>query len=81
MLGQTVVTNLFGGAEPARPDGQAQRHRVHSWSACSTPKGTNGFQDQDDIAIAPLTTTQDLLTGVSGGLIQIIVEAKSSTCR
>ncbi len=43
------------------------------------PKGTNGFQDQDDIAIAPLSTTsRTSLTGVTGGLSQIVVEAKSS---
>ena len=41
-------------------------------------KGANGFSDQDDLAIAPLTTTQDLLTGTRGGLSQIVVEARSS---
>ncbi len=72
------------GAEPVRrgesawPDGQGQR-RTASWSrACSPTKGTNGIQDQDDIAIAPLSTTQDLITGVSSGLSQIVVEAKST---
>ena len=29
VLGQTVVTNLFGCAEPARADDQAERHRLH----------------------------------------------------
>jgi putative ABC transport system permease protein len=41
-------------------------------------KGTNGIQDQDDIAIAPIQTTQSLLTGTTSGLSQIIVQAASS---
>ena len=41
-------------------------------------KGTNGIQDQDDIAIAPLSTTRSLLTGTTGGLSQIVIQARSS---
>ena len=43
--------------ESARPDHQAQRHRLRGRGVL-VPKGTNGIQDQDDIAIAPLTTTR-----------------------
>ena len=77
VLGQTVVLNLFGSANPL---GQTVKLNGIGFTVVGvlTPKGTNGFQDQDDIAIAPLTTTQDLITGVSSGLNQIIVEAKSS---
>jgi putative ABC transport system permease protein len=39
--------------------------------------GSSGFQDADDVAIAPLTTVQQNITGF-GGLNQIIVEAKDS---
>jgi putative ABC transport system permease protein len=77
VIGQTVVANLFGGQNPI---GQTLKLNGIGFvvDGVLTPKGTNGIQDQDDIVIAPLSTTQDLLTGVSGGLSQIIVEAKSS---
>jgi putative ABC transport system permease protein len=77
VLGETVVTNLFGSQDPL---GQTIKLNGIGFEVVGvlTPKGTNGIQDQDDIAIAPLTTTQSLLTGVTGGLSQIIVEAKSS---
>jgi putative ABC transport system permease protein len=77
VLGQTVVTNLFGSQNPL---GQTIKLNGIGFTVVGVlvPKGTNGFQDQDDIAIAPLSTTQSLLTGVTGGLSQIIIEAKSS---
>ena len=40
-------------------------------------KGSNGFQDQDDVAIAPLTSTQDTLAGGSD-YAQIVVQARDS---
>ncbi|HZQ88679.1 MAG TPA: ABC transporter permease [Gaiellaceae bacterium] len=79
VLGETVVENLFGNQNPL---GQTIKLNGIGFQVIGVlvPKGTNGIQDQDDIAIAPLTTTQDLITGVTGGLGQIIVEAtKSST--
>jgi putative ABC transport system permease protein len=77
VLGTTVVTNLFGNANPI---GQTVKLNGISFTVEGVlkSKGTNGSQDQDDVAIAPLTTTQELLTGVTGGLSQIVVEAKSS---
>ena len=80
VLGTTVVTNLFGNANPL---GQTVKLNGISFTVEGVldSKGTNGFQDQDDVAIAPLSTTQELLTGVTGGLSQIVVEAKSSKAR
>jgi putative ABC transport system permease protein len=77
VLGETVVLNLFGTTSPL---GQTVKINGTSFlvDGVLTAKGSNGFQDQDDIAIAPLTTTQATLTGVSGGISQIVVEAKSS---
>jgi putative ABC transport system permease protein len=77
VLGETVVTNLFGNANPL---GQTIKVNGIGFTVVGvlTPKGTNGIQDQDDIVIAPLSTTQELLTGVTSGLSQIVVEAKSS---
>ena len=77
VLGQTVVQNLFGNQNPL---GQTIKLNGSSFTVIGVlvPKGSNGIQDQDDIIIAPLTTTQDLITGVTSGLSQLIVEAKSS---
>jgi len=77
VLGTTVVSNLFGSANPL---GQTIKLNGIGFTVVGVqaPKGTNGIQDQDDIVIAPLTTSQDLITGVTTGLSQIIVEAKSS---
>jgi len=78
VLGETVVQNLFGSANPL---GQTVKLNGIGFVVIGvlTPKGTNGVQDQDDIAIAPLTTTQDLITGVNSGLSQIIIEATKSS--
>jgi putative ABC transport system permease protein len=78
VLGQTVVENLFGSVNPL---GQTIKLNGIGFVVVGVlvPKGTNGVQDQDDVAIAPLTTTQDLITGVTGGLSQIIVEATRSS--
>jgi len=40
-------------------------------------KGSSGFQDADDVAIAPLSTVQNHLTGY-GSLDSVLVEASSS---
>ena len=42
------------------------------------PKGSNGTEDQDDVAIAPITAVQDSLTGF-GSISEIIVQAKSES--
>jgi putative ABC transport system permease protein len=78
VLGETVVQNLFGTTDPL---GEQVKVNGIGFTVVGvlTPKGTNGLQDQDDLAIAPFTTTQDLLTGVNGGLSQIVVEARSSS--
>jgi putative ABC transport system permease protein len=41
-------------------------------------KGTNGIQDQDSIAIMPLTTARDTFTGNTGTVDGVTVQAKSS---
>ena len=77
VLGTTVVLNLFGNANPI---GQTVKVNGINFTVegVLASKGTNGIQDQDDIAIAPLSTTQELLTGVTSGLSQILIEAPTS---
>ena len=78
VLGTTVVTNLFG--EGADPVGQTIQLGGHSFQVIGvlTSKGSNGFLDSDDVAIAPLESVQDALTGGVASLSSIVVEAKSS---
>ena len=41
-------------------------------------KGSNGFQDQDDIIIVPETIVRDFYTGNTGTVSQVIVQAASA---
>jgi putative ABC transport system permease protein len=77
VVGPTIVTNLFAGQNPV---GQTVKVNGVSFQVIGVldSKGTNGIQDQDDIAIAPLSTTRSLLTGTTGGLSQIVIQARSS---
>ncbi len=76
VLGQTVVSQLFGNADPISATVQVNGTNF-TVIGVTNKKGTNGAQDQDDVAIAPLTTVQDHIAGY-GNLNQILVEAKSS---
>ena len=77
VLGPTVVTNLFGqGTDPVGANvtfGGSTFQVIGTLQA----KGTNGLQDQDDVAIAPLTAVEDNLTGNTGNVNQIAIEAVS----
>ena len=77
VLGQTVVTNLFGtGVDPV---GQTVKFGNINMTVVGmlAAKGSNGAQDQDDVAMAPITIVQDSFAGVSTSLNNITVEAKS----
>jgi putative ABC transport system permease protein len=75
VLGPTVVTQLFGGQSPV---GDTVKVNGTSFQVIGVtgPKGSNGFQDQDDIAIAPLTALQDTVSGY-GSISSITVQAKN----
>ena len=77
VLGTTVVTNLFGSQNPI---GQTVKVSGVNFTVVGVLKlkGSNGFQDQDDVVLAPLATVQELITGQTAGLDQIVLEAKSS---
>jgi putative ABC transport system permease protein len=76
VVGPTVVTNLFGGADPV---GQSLRVNGSSFQVVGVTKskGSNGIQDQDDVVLAPLTAVQDAIAGY-GALSSITVQATSS---
>ncbi len=75
VLGQTVVGQLFGSADPVGSTIQVNGINF-TVIGITNKKGSNGTQDQDDVAMAPLTTVQDHISGL-GNLNQILVEAKS----
>jgi putative ABC transport system permease protein len=75
VLGPTVVTNLFNGANPV---GQTVKMGGSSFTVVGVTKakGSNGTTDQDDVVFAPLTAVQDAISGY-GSISQIVVQAKS----
>ena len=75
VLGPTVVTNLFGGANPVGDEIQINGVNFQVIGV-TKPKGTNGLTDEDDVAFAPITAVQDTLTGY-GAVNSITVQAKS----
>jgi putative ABC transport system permease protein len=65
LLGQTVVNNLFSGADPV---GQAIRIKGVPFTVVGTlvPKGQSPTgQDQDDLVVMPITTAQKKVLGVT----------------
>jgi len=79
LLGQTVVSNLFPNTDPI---GQNIRISGGSYQVIGVlaAKGQTGFQDQDDIVLAPLTTVKRRISGRTGRadtVSQISVKAAS----
>jgi putative ABC transport system permease protein len=74
VLGQTVVTNLFGNADPVGQNVKFSRATFQIIGVLA-PKGTNGQQDQDDVVLAPITAVQDELEGNTGRVDSISVQA------
>jgi putative ABC transport system permease protein len=75
VLGETVVSNVFGNTNPI---GQTVQIGGDNFTVVGVtqPKGSNGTEDQDDVAIAPITAVQDSLTGFRP-ISEILVQAKS----
>src|SRR5262249_54418588 len=73
VLGQTVVTDLFGTVNPI---GKKINVNGIAFTVTGVLKkaGSSGFQDADDVAIAPLNAVQQSLTGY-GSVNQIVVQA------
>jgi putative ABC transport system permease protein len=77
VIGPTVAQNLFAGQDPV---GQTLRVNGQSFQVIgeTAAKGSNGSQDQDDVAIAPITAVEDAITGY-GGLSNITVQATNAS--
>lgn len=75
LLGTTVVQQLFGDTNPI---GETIRMNLINFKVIGIlpQKGATGFRDQDDTAIAPITTTMYRLLGKQY-IDQIYVEASS----
>jgi putative ABC transport system permease protein len=84
ILGQTVVDNLFSGQDPV---GQQIRIRNEPFRVLGVlkSKGQSGLgQDQDDTIIAPYTTVQKKLQGITyinAIMISAISQAATSTAQ
>ena len=77
VIGQTAAKNLFGeGVDPVGTHVNFNGVKMLIIGLLEK-KGSNGFQDQDDVAIAPLSTVEDNLTGITGSYFSIAVQAAS----
>lgn len=75
VIGRTVDQDLFGTVDPIGKQITVSGVNFTVVGVLKT-KGSAGFQDADDIAIAPLPAVQESLTGY-GALNQIVVQAKT----
>jgi putative ABC transport system permease protein len=75
VIGQTVYQDLFGTVDPIGKQITVGGVNFTVVGVLKT-KGSSGFQDADDVAIAPLPAVQESLTGY-GALNQIVVQAKT----
>jgi putative ABC transport system permease protein len=80
VLGTTVVANLFG-SPTYNPIGAQVQFGSTTYTVVGVlkSKGSNGAQDQDDVAMIPLSTMQETLTGVTAPFSQLAIEATSPT--
>jgi putative ABC transport system permease protein len=73
VIGQTVATELFPGIDPI--DKQVTvGGALFTVVGVLAPKSSTGFQDANDMAVAPLTAVRQVLSGY-GPLTSILVEA------
>jgi len=77
VIGQEVVQELFSGESAV---GQSMKVNGSNYEVVGVlaKKGTNGFTNEDDVVMAPITTVQDSLTG-TGPIDSITVQAKSES--
>jgi putative ABC transport system permease protein len=79
VLGTTAVTDLFGSAT-VNPVGDPVNFGGTTLQVIGVlkSKGSNGAQDQDDVAMIPSTTMADHFTGSTTGFGQLLAQATSA---
>ncbi len=77
VLGQTVVDNLFGSADPIGQTIKISRQSFRVIGVFAS-KGGTGFGSQDNVIVAPNTTVWAYLTGTRGKVISQIVASAAS---
>ncbi|HEY5285674.1 MAG TPA: ABC transporter permease [Solirubrobacteraceae bacterium] len=77
VVGQTVVQELFSGADPVGQNMKAGGSNFEVVGVLAS-KGTSGITNEDDVVMAPITTVQSTLSG-SGPIDSITVQAKSES--
>ena len=76
VIGPTVAQELFGTSDPVG-DNIEINNTSFEIIGVTASKGSNGSTNLDDIAAAPVSTVQELLTGY-GSINQILVQAKAA---
>jgi putative ABC transport system permease protein len=76
VIGPTVAQELFGSADPVGDNVEIDNTSFEIVGVTAS-KGSNGSTDLDDIAAAPVSTVQELLTGY-GSVDQILVQATAA---
>ncbi len=76
VIGPTVAQELFGGGDPVGESVEIDNTSFEIIGETAA-KGSNGSTDLDDIAAAPISTVQELITGY-GSIDQILVQAQSA---
>jgi putative ABC transport system permease protein len=75
VLGKTVAEELFGTVDPLAKQ-ITVAGKLFTVVGVLADKGSTGFTDPNDVAIAPVTAVQESLTGY-GSLNQLLIEATS----
>jgi putative ABC transport system permease protein len=77
VVGVTVVDKLFGkGFDPVGQQVEFNNIRFRIIGVLE-PKGSNGFQDQDDVMVAPISTVRENIVGNVDSYNMIAVQAAS----
>jgi putative ABC transport system permease protein len=76
VIGPTVAQELFGTSDPVG-DNIEINNTSFEIIGVTAAKGSNGSTNLDDVAAAPISTVQQLLTGY-GSINQILVQAMSA---
>ncbi|MEU8241326.1 ABC transporter permease [Actinoplanes missouriensis] len=76
VIGQTVAEELFSGVDPVGRQ-VTVGGALFTITGVLQEKGSSGFQDSNDTAVAPISAVQQVLSGY-GALSSILVEARDA---